>query len=61
MGICVIPFNRLHASLRTTVTAANLCLSGSAVEILKEWNVTGKKKVRKLQLHFCYHQMFMFI
>lgn len=35
-----------HASVYTCVTIVYFLLSGSAVEILKEWNVTGKKKVR---------------
>lgn len=49
------------ARLTANLTAVNLCLPGSAVEILKEWNVTGKKKVLKRWLHFCCHQMFLFI
>lgn len=35
-----------HASLCIFVTIVYFLLLGSAVEILKEWNVTGKKKVR---------------
>lgn len=37
---------RLWTLLRNILSVVYFALSGSAVEILKEWNVTGKKKVR---------------
>lgn len=49
-GICTLKgMTRLwtvRALLRNVVSVVYFALLGSAVEILKEWNVTGKKKVR---------------